>query len=88
LFLKFLPGGGWSYGSAPIMNYDWKSKEWTIPLNFTVDKTVMLGKMPLKIGLDLNYYVEQPDLFGPEWMIGLSFTPVVPNFIERLIRGK
>lgn len=88
LFLKFLPGGGWSYGSAPIMNYDWKSKEWTIPLNFTVDKTVMLGKMPLKIGLDLNYYVEQPDLFGPEWMIGLTFTPVVPNFIERWIRGE
>lgn len=88
LFLKFLPGGGWSYGSAPIMNYDWKAEEWTIPLNVTVDKTVILGKMPLKIGLELNYYVEQPDLFGPEWMIGLSFTPVVPNFIEGWIRGK
>lgn len=79
--------GGWSYGSAPIMNYDWKSEEWTVPLNFAVSKTVMFGKMPVKLELEANYYIEQPDLFGPEWMIGFSITPVVPNIFDRWIKG-
>ena len=87
LFLKFLPGGGWNVGTAPIMNFDWESEDWTIPLNLTVSKTPPFGNTPLKIELELNYYVEQPDAFGPEWMVGLNLTPVVPNFIEGWIRG-
>jgi len=87
LFLKFLPGGGWSVGTAPIMNYDWESEEWTIPLNLVTSKTVMFGSMPVKLELEVNYYVEQPDAFGPEWMIGFNVTPVVTNFINKWIRG-
>ena len=65
------------------MNYDWKNEEWTIPLNLAVGRTVMLGKMPVKWQLEVNYYVEQSDPFGPEWMIALNITPVVPNIIEK-----
>jgi hypothetical protein len=86
--LKFLPGGGWAVGTAPIMNYDWESEEWTIPLNLNVSKTVMFGKMPVKLEMEGNYYVEQPDAFGPEWMLGVNITPVVPNIIEQWIKGK
>ena len=81
-FLTFLPGGGWNVGSTPIMNYDWKSKQWTLPLNLTVGRTVKFGDTPVKLALEVNYYVERPDAFGPRWMIGLNITPVVPNFIE------
>ena len=88
LFLKFLPGGGWNVGSSPIMNYDWEAEEWTIPLNLTVGKTIKIGNTPVKLELEANYYVEQPDAFGPEWMIGFNITPVVPNFIESWVRGK
>lgn len=87
LFLKFLPGGGWAVGSTPILNYDWKSREWTIPLQLVAGKTVKWGKTPIKWEIEVNYYVKQPDLFGPEWMIGLNITPVVPNFIERWVKG-
>jgi hypothetical protein len=87
LFLKFLPGGGWNVGTAPIMNYNWESEDWTIPLNLAVSKTTHFGNTPLKLELEVNYYVEQPDAFGPKWMVGLNVTPVVPNFIEGWIRG-
>jgi len=86
LLFRVLPGSGWSVGSVPIMNYNWESEDWTIPLNLVVSKTTHFGNTPLKIELEFNYYVEQPDAFGPEWMIGLNITPVVPNFIERWIR--
>ena len=70
------------------VNYDWESHEWTIPLMFSVRKTVPIGKTPVQFELEVNYYVQQPDLFGPEWMIGLNITPVVPNFLNAWIRGK
>lgn len=87
-FLRFLPGGGWNIGSSPIMNYDWESEQWTIPLSLSASKTVKIGNTPTKIELEVNYYVEQPDAFGPKWMVSLNFTPVVNNFINDWVRGR
>jgi len=90
-FAMLTPGGGWAVGTQPIMSYNWQepspSDRWTIPLNLFISKTIMMGKLPLKIDLDLNYYVEKPRAFGPEWMVGINITPIVPNFIDRWIRG-
>jgi len=85
-FLTFLPGGGWNVGTTPIMNYDWKAQDWTIPLNLTVGRTMKFGDLPVKLQLELNYYVARPDAFGPRWMVGLNVTPVVPNFVEGWFR--
>jgi hypothetical protein len=78
-FAFALPGKGLSYGSSPIMSYDHVENDWTIPLNATVTQTMILGGRPWKFSFELNYYVEQPDAFGPEWMIGVNITPVVEN---------
>jgi hypothetical protein len=88
LFLKFLLGGGWNTGSVPIMNYDWKANDATIPLNLAVGRTVKAGNTPIKLEVEINYYIEQPDAFGPEWMIGLNITPVVPNIVEGWIKRR
>jgi len=88
LFFVYLPGGGWNLGSTPIMNYDWVSDDWTIPVNLTVGKTIMFGKTPVKLAFEANYYVETPDAFGPDWMIGFSITPVVSNFIDAWFKGR
>ena len=86
LFGTLLPGGGWSVGTAPIMTYNWDSEEWTIPLNLTIGKTVIWGGKPWKLGVEVNYYVEQPDAMGPEWMVGINITPVVENVLARFFR--
>jgi hypothetical protein len=82
--LTFILGDGWTAGSSPIGFYNWESSEWTIPINLTVSKTVVLGKTPWKFALETNYYVEQPDAFGPQWMIGFSITPVVKNPFQNM----
>ena len=38
----------------------------------------MFGKLPIRIGAEVQYYVHQPDDFGPEWNIRFFFIPVVP----------
>ncbi|KAA1188875.1 hypothetical protein F0M18_16865 [Pseudohalioglobus sediminis] len=75
----FLPGGGWNVGTVPIMTYDEENSQWTVPVNLQVGKTVILGGRPWKFGVEVNYYVEQADAFGPEWMVGFNFGPVVDN---------
>lgn len=53
-FLILLPGGAWSVGTTPIMSYDWDSSQWTVPINLTVSKTIVVGATPWKIGFELN----------------------------------
>ncbi len=72
LFGIYLPGGGWNLGTSPTMTYDWESEQWTVPLNFTIGKTVIFGKRPWKLSVEVNYYVERPDVFGPDWMFVLT----------------
>jgi hypothetical protein len=79
LFGTILPGGGWSYGTSPSMTYDHNSSQWTVPVNFNFGKTVIRNGRPWKLSAEINYYVDQPDAFGPEWMIGINIAPVVEN---------
>jgi hypothetical protein len=79
LFYTYLPGGGWSVGSGPSISYDWVREQWTVPLQINTGKTVILGGRPWKFSVELNYYVEKADAFGPEWMLGLNVAPVVKN---------
>jgi hypothetical protein len=79
LFYFLFGEAGLTYGTSPIMSFDHEEEEWTVPVNLTVSKTIAIGGRPWKIGGEINYYVEQPDAFGPEWMISFSIAPVVKN---------
>lgn len=81
VFANLLRSGGSTLGSNPIIAYNWDTEEWTVPLTLSYSKTLIIGQTPWKVGFDLNYYVVQPDDFGPEWMLSLNLTPVVSNFL-------
>jgi len=84
-FATYLPGGGWNIGSGPIITYNWKSEQWIVPIQVNFGKTVTLGKTPIKLGLEVNYFADKPDGVGPEWMIGLNISPVVSNVLADLL---
>lgn len=84
VFGTLLPGDGWSIGTSPIMTYDWTNDQWTIPLNLNVGKTVIWGGTPWKLSAEVNYYIEKPDTFAAEWMVGINITPVVENFLAKM----
>ena len=81
-----LPGGGWSVGTTPIVTYDWESQDFTVPLNLDIGRTVILNGRPFKLGIEFNYYVEQPGSFGPKLMVGINVGPVVENVFARLFQ--
>ncbi|MFC1765780.1 hypothetical protein ACFL6U_27355 [Planctomycetota bacterium] len=82
--LKFLLNDGWTAGTAPIGFYNWGTSDWTVPLNLTISKTAIFGKIPWKFDIEVNYYFDQPNAFGPEWMIGFNFAPVINNPFQKL----
>jgi hypothetical protein len=86
----FSMGDGWQVGGSPSIVYDWahddSDQAWTVPVNLGLAKTIMVGKMPVKIKLEVIYYIQQPDAFGPAWGLQLTITPVVKNVFAGLFK--
>ena len=58
------PAGDWSIGTTPVMAYDWAKEVWTISLRPATSKTLGAASKHLRIELETNYYVDQPDALG------------------------
>jgi len=86
LFFAYALGNGWQIESNPVILYDWEAvsgNEWSIPVAVGVSKTLMFGKRPVKLGLEVQNFVMSADRFGPEWLINFNLTPV---FSTELLR--
>ncbi len=86
LFFAYSLGNGWQIEANPVILYDWEAvsgNEWTVPVGAGVSKTFMLGKAPVKLGVEIQNHVVSPDRFGPEWLVNLNLTPVIST---RLLR--
>jgi hypothetical protein len=61
----------------------------TLPVGVAWNTTIKIGPAPVKAGVELYKYVEQPDNFGADWGIRFIFSPVVPSpaFSKRPIFG-
>lgn len=69
-------------GLAPNIQYNWgadSGEKLRLPLGGGISTVVMLGRLPVAIGLEYYYYVETPDIVGPEHMLRFVFTPVLPS---------
>jgi hypothetical protein len=86
VFNVFLPTGGWSVASGPIISYNHSADQWEFPINLAVGKTVKINSRPWKFAVELNYYVSNYGTFGPQWMIGVNIAPVVKNVIANCIK--
>lgn len=53
------------------------------PVGLGVQKTIMLPfgdkfKLPIKLGVEAQYYIVQAETYGNEWRIQFTFSPVIP----------
>lgn len=87
-FLNF--PGGWQVGGAPQIEIDWEADSddrWAVPIGLGVQKTqILFGKMPVKFGVEAQYYVVNRDTFGNEWRIQFTVAPIIPNLIGNLFK--
>lgn len=86
LAAAYLPGNGWSIGTAPLMTYDHVADQWNVPINAQISKTLMMGKTPVQVAFTVDKYVEGSDQFGRDTVFGVNITPVVKNIFADMFR--
>lgn len=78
----------WSIGASPNVSIDWTasgSPAINAPIGIGVNKTLFIGKLPVRVGLEATRYVKHESAVEPEWGVRLSFSPAVPGaFLSRL----
>ena len=72
-----------SIGAAPniIANFEQSSgNKWTVPVGLGINKTINIGKVPVRFGLEAYYSVIKPDdVVGTEWNYRFYIIPAAPS---------
>ena len=82
IFFAYGLGNGWQIISNPVIEYDregLKDNKLLLPIGGGFSKTTSIGRIPLKMDLELFHYIESPTAFGPEWLLTFSVTPVLSD---------
>jgi hypothetical protein len=53
-----------------------------VPVGLGDDKTIKLGKLPVKFQLSAEKSVIRQDGFGKDWNIRLNVIPVIPALVK------
>jgi hypothetical protein len=72
-FVSYITKTKTTLGLNTESTYDWKSEQWTVPLNLTVSQLLKVGRMPVQITGGIRYWADSPEN-GPE---GLGFRAAV-----------
>lgn len=72
-----------SIGAAPNIIIDWEQdsdNKVTLPLGIGINKTINIGKVPVRFGVEAFYSVVQPDdVVGTKWSYRLYVIPAAPS---------
>ncbi len=86
-FVYYKLGNQWSIGASPNISMDWSGSGSPVinaPIGIGINKTLFLGELPVRIGLEATDYVVHEGAISPDWGLRLSITPVVPSaFLKR-----
>jgi hypothetical protein len=71
-----------SIGAGPTITANWEQNSenrWSVPVGIGVNKTINIGKVPVRFGAEIHYPVIKPDdIVGSNWTFRLSMIPAVP----------
>jgi hypothetical protein len=58
--------------------YDWTARQWTVPLNWTVQQLLKIDKQPVAFQLGYRVYADRPS-GGPNWGLRFAVTLLFPK---------
>jgi len=77
-FLAYTTPSLVTYGIGSEALYDWKGRQWLVPLDVTISRLVRVGDTPIDFSLGLRSYLERPT-GGPNWGIKFGITFMFPK---------
>jgi len=78
-FLVYTTPKQTSYSLNTESTYDWKSEEWSVPINLGVSQLFKVGNQPMSLQAGVRYWADSP-VGGPEgWGARITYTLVFPK---------
>lgn len=78
-FLSYTTPAAWTYTVNSESTYDWKGRQWTVPINLQIAKVTKLGSQLVSIGGGVRYWAESPSTAPDGWAFRLTFTLLYPK---------
>lgn len=78
-FASYTTHDAWTFTLDTESTYDWKSDQWSVPINFSVSKLVTFDKQPVSFQVGARYWAESPE-GGPQgWGVRVAVTFLFPT---------
>jgi len=78
-FVSYITKTKTTFGLNLESTYDWNNDEWAVPINFTVQQLLKVGKTPFQIGGGVRYWADSPDNGPEDWGFRLQLTFLFPK---------
>jgi len=78
-FVSYTTPDAWTYTLNTESTYDWKSENWSVPLNGVVTKVTKIGDQLVSIGGGVRYWAHSPSSGPDGWGARLVFTLLFPK---------
>jgi len=59
--------------------YDWKTKSWSVPVNFSVSQMLKMGNQLTQVSAGVRYWAASPDAGTEGWGLRLQITLLYPK---------
>lgn len=60
-FIAYSTENASTYSLQSESTYDWEAEEWSVPVNGSVSKLVLVGQVPVNLQAGLGFWLEAPD---------------------------
>jgi len=78
-FVSHTTKTAWTYGFNTESTYDWKNKQWAVPLNATIGKLVKFGEQRVSLTAGVRYWADSPESGPHGWGGRLVATFLFPK---------
>lgn len=78
-FASYTTDDAWTFTLQTETTYDWKSEEWSVPINAVASKLTMIGGQPISLSAGVRYWAEAPASGPDNWGLRLGVTFLYPR---------
>jgi hypothetical protein len=78
-FLAYITSTKTTIGLNTESTYDWESRQWSVPINFTVMQLLKLGDHIIQVGGGVRYWADAPAGAAEDWGFRMQLTFLFPK---------
>jgi hypothetical protein len=78
-FVAYTWPSAWTVSVQSESSYNWESEDWSVPLNVSASKLVMIGRLPVSLSAGVGRWLTSPDSGPDGWRFRFQANFVLPK---------